>query len=130
MNVNSQTIEFGEDGVHVKDASAGPPSSNTMHDPPRPLTLELFEGVVWEGETVTCVTLRVPKIKDLARLKKAHQAAVDRADASDDGEEMVSTFELVSALIRMPVAFVEELSMWDFQSIAEKTADFMVAREG
>ena len=77
--------------------------------------ITLSQPISWEGNTVTEVTVKKPKVKDL----KAMQAALDGVvDQLEQGIVMAAT------LTGLPRDAIEELDTEDFTAISEVIAGF------
>lgn len=82
---------------------------------PQRRTITLSEPVVSDGKTITEVTIRKPKVKDLKQM----QAAMDGID-----DKLDQGVAMAASLTGLSIDAVEELDVDDFTTISEVIADF------
>jgi hypothetical protein len=83
-------------------------------------TIKLSSPVAHGALTISEITLRKPKVKDLA--------AADKARTAGDGE-LAGTIAMIASMTSLPIAVIEEIELDDFTRIAEALGG-VVPKEG
>lgn len=86
-----------------------------MTAPITPKTITLSDPVKWDGQTITEVVIKKPKLKDVRKLQAALAGVEDRLD---QGAIMVSQ------LTGIPAAAFEDVDFDDFTEISEACGAF------
>ena len=76
-------------------------------------TIKLNYPIESEGNTVTEITLRRPKARDLKKMERG------------SGGDIAKSIEFIADLAELPPSAIEELDGEDFQSLSEVVARFL-----
>ncbi len=76
-------------------------------------TIQLEYPIEAEGRTITAITLRRPKARDLKKMERS------------SGGDIAKSIEFVADLAELPPAAIEELDGADFQCLSGVVAGFL-----
>jgi len=81
----------------------------------KPISIRLTEPVEWQGQKITELSLRRPKVRDLRIME---ETATTKPGQLDQGAAMVAL------LTGIPAEAIEELDAADFTKVSEAIAGF------